>query len=222
MLEKHKAVLQPGSRLVEEGILEPVEHSEWATPIVAVLKPDKKIVRICGDFKQTVNPVANLDQYPIPKIEDLFSTLSGGKLFMKLELSQAYLQVPLNENSKKLLVINTRKGLFRYTRLPYGVASAPGIFQRLMENVLQGIPKVVVYIDDILVTGATDKEHIQTLSQVLKDWRLQGLKSKNPSARSWHPLSRTWAIALIRRDSTRCRRRSELCRRHHPLETSLN
>ena len=122
----------------------------------------------CGNFKQTVNPVATLDQYPIPKIKDLFSTLSGGKSFTKLDLSQAYLQVPLDENSKKLLVINTHKGLFRYTRLPFGVASAPGIFQLLMENVLQGIPKVVVYINDILVTGATDEEHIQTLLQVFE------------------------------------------------------
>ena len=122
----------------------------------------------CGNFKQTVNPVATLDQYPIPKIKDLFSTLSGGKSFTKLDLSQAYLQVPLDEKSKKLLVINTHKGLFRYTRLPFGVASAPGIFQLLMENVLQGIPKVVVYINDILVTGATDEEHIQTLLQVFE------------------------------------------------------
>ena len=137
-------------RLVEEGTLEPVEHSEWAAPIVAVLKQDKQSVRICGDFKQTINPVAKLDRYPIPKIEDLFAKLSGGKTFTKLDLSQAYLQVPLDEESRKLVVVNNHKGLFRFTRLPYGVSSAPGIFQRLMENVLQGIPNVIVYLDDIL------------------------------------------------------------------------
>ena len=82
-------------KLVAEGTIEPVEHSEWAAPIVAVLKPDKQRVRICGDFKQTVNPVAKLDKYPIPRVEDLFSKLAGGKAFTKLDLSQAYLQLPL-------------------------------------------------------------------------------------------------------------------------------
>ena len=55
----HEKVEKELDRLVEEGILEPVEYSEWASPIVAVLKPDKQSVCICGDFKQTVNPVAN-------------------------------------------------------------------------------------------------------------------------------------------------------------------
>ena len=86
-------------------------------------------------------------------MEDHFAKLAGGKTFTKLE---AYLQVPLEDDSKKYLVINTHKGLFRYTRLPYGVSSAPGIFQCLMENVLRDLPNVIVYLDDILVTGAND------------------------------------------------------------------
>lgn len=154
-------------RLVEGGMLEPVEHSEWASPIVAVLKQDKPSVRICGDFKQTVNPVSKLDKYPIPKVEDLFAKLAKGKRYTKLDLSQAYLQVPIDEDSKRILVVNTSKALFRYTRLPYGVSSAPGIFQRLMENVLQGIPNVIVYIDDILLMGANEEEHLKTLSLML-------------------------------------------------------
>lgn len=164
----HEKVEKELDRLVEEGTLEPVEFSEWAAPIVAVLKPDKQNVRICGDFKQTVNPVAKLDRYPIPRVEDLFAKLAGGKAFTKLDLSQAYLQVPLDEESRKLVVVNTHKDLYRYTRLPYGVSSAPGIFQRLMETVLQGIPNVIVYIDDILITGATEDEHLKTLSLVLE------------------------------------------------------
>ena len=165
-------------RLVEEGTLEPVEFSEWAAPIVAVLKPDKQNVRICGDFKQTVNPVAKLDRYPIPRVEDLFAKLAGGKAFTKLDLSQAYLQVPLDEESRKLVVVNTHKGLYRYTRLPYGVSSAPGIFQRLMETVLQGIPNVIVYLDDILITGATEDEHLKTLSLVLERLERAGFRAR--------------------------------------------
>ena len=147
-------------RLVEEGMLEPVEYSEWASPIVAVLKLDKQSVCTCGDFKQTINPVSKLDRYPIPKVEDLFAKLSKGKRYTKLDLSQAYLQVPIDEETKKLLVVNTPKGFLCYTRLPYGVSSAPGIFQYLMENVLHGIPNVIVDID-ILVMGANDDEHLK-------------------------------------------------------------
>ena len=116
-------------RLQEEGTLEPVDIAEWAAPIVAVLKRDKASVRICGDFRLTVNPVSKLDKYPIPKVEDLFARLRKGKYFTKLDLSQAYQQLPLDEESKKFVVINTHKGLFRYTRLPFGISSAPGIFQ---------------------------------------------------------------------------------------------
>ena len=93
-------------RLVSEGILEPVEYAEWAAPVVAVLKSDRKSVRLCGDFRMTVNPVAKLHRHPIPRVEDLFSTLQGGKRFTKLDLSQAYQQIPLHPDSRKYVVVN--------------------------------------------------------------------------------------------------------------------
>ena len=166
------------NRLVAEVTLEPVEVAEWAASIVSVLKPDKINVRICGDFKQTVNPVSTLDKYPIPKVEDLFSTLAGGKIFSKIYLSQVYQQLPLADESKKYVVINTHKGLFRYTRLPFGISSAPDIFQRVMENILQGIPNVIVYLDDILLSSATESEHIQLVDQVLERLEKAGLHAK--------------------------------------------
>ena len=165
-------------RLVAQGTLEPVQMWEWASPIVPVVKPDKKSVRICGDFKQTVNPVAKLDRYPIPKVEDLFVKLTGGCTFTKIDLSQAYLQLPLDEESKKFVVINTHKGLFRYTRLLFGISVAPGIFQRVMDNILQGIPGVMVYLDDILITGPTVSEHLQSLETVLDRLAKAGLHVK--------------------------------------------
>ena len=165
------------NRLVAEGTLEPVQTSEWASPIVPVIKPDKS-VRICGDFKQTINPVSKLDKYPIPKVEDLFVQLTGGCAFTKIDLSQAYLQLPLDTDSKQFVVINTHKGLFRYTRLPFGISAAPGIFQRVMDNILQGIPGVVVYLDDILVTAPTVEEHLKSLETVLGRLLKAGLHIK--------------------------------------------
>ena len=69
-------------------------------------------------------------RYPIPKIEELFTAMSGGVMLTKLDLSHSYLQLQLNESSKEYRVINTHKGLFEYTRMPFGLASVPSIFQR--------------------------------------------------------------------------------------------
>ncbi|KAL7834768.1 hypothetical protein SRHO_G00290150 [Serrasalmus rhombeus] len=142
-------------RLTEQGIIEPAKFSEWAAPIVPVLKPDNS-VRICGDYKLTVNLVSKLEQYPIPKLEDLFEKLTGGEKFTKLDLSHAYQQVMLDEASKPYVTINTHKGLFQVNRLPFGVSSSPAIFQRMMEGVVAGIPNVAVYLDDIHALGDTE------------------------------------------------------------------
>jgi hypothetical protein len=164
-------------RLEQQGVIKPVQFSDWAAPIVPVLKKDGS-VRICGDYKLTVNRAAKLDTYPLPRIEDLFASLAGGKSFTKLDLAHAYQQVPLDDKSKELVTINTQKGLFQYHRLPFGVASAPSIFQRTMENLLQGLPHVSVYIDDILITGESEAEHLANLEEVLARLEAAGMRLK--------------------------------------------
>ena len=116
-----------------------------------------------------------VDTYPLPRIEDLFTAMSGGT---KLDLLHAYLQLLLEEESKEYLTINTHKGLFEYDRLPFGVSSAPSIFQRTMENILQGIDNIAVYIDDILVTGQTEEEHLRTLEEVSQHLDKAGMHLK--------------------------------------------
>ena len=162
-------------RLENLKIISPVQQSQWAAPIVPVTKRDGSL-RICGDFKTTVNQASRTETYPLPRVDELFANLSGGKHFTKLDLSNAYLQLPLAEESKQYVCINTHKGLFQYNRLPFGVASAPAIFQRTMENLFRGLKGVSVYIDDILVTGATIEEHLQTLGAVLERLEKAGLR----------------------------------------------
>ena len=162
-------------RLEAAGILEKVEYSEWAAPIVPVPKKDGKLC-ICGDYKVTINPYLEVDQYPLPNPEEMFATLAGGKKFTKLDLSQAYQQLQLHEASKKLVTINTHKGLYGYTRLPFGVASAPALFQKTMDKVLQGMSGVMCYIDDILITGADDCQHLNTLGEVLERLHSYGFR----------------------------------------------
>ena len=160
-------------RLVEQGIVSPVLFADWAALIILVLKSDKWSVRICGDF---VNQASIVDKYLIPKVEDLFASLSGGKSFTTLDMSQAYQQLVLEEPSKKLVMINTPKALFQYDRLPFGIASVPGIFQRVIDSLLQGIPGVVAYLDDILVTGLSDTEHLESLKEVLTRLQKAGFR----------------------------------------------
>ncbi|KAL5474436.1 hypothetical protein EMCRGX_G026382 [Ephydatia muelleri] len=126
-------------RLVQDKVIEPVQLSEWAAPIVSVVKPNGS-VRICGDYKVTVNKYAKTEEYPLPHIEDLFAALSGGQEFTKLDLANAYLQLPLEDKSRQYVTINTHKGLFKYNRLPFV----------------------------ILITGATEEDHLKNLDEVLK------------------------------------------------------
>ena len=93
-----------------------------------MLKKDWSI-RIYGDYKLTVNQAAKVDKYPLSQIEDLFTSLANGKAFSKLDLAHAYQQVFLDEVARKHVKINTQKGLFQYTHLPFGVSSAPAFFK---------------------------------------------------------------------------------------------
>ena len=120
-------------------MLEKVTHSDWASPIVVIPKKDGR-TRICGDYKVSLNPVLDINQYPLPRPEDLFTSLSGRQCF---DLKHAYNQLELDEKSQQLVTINTHKGLYRYRRLPFGVASAPAIFQKTMDTVLQGLNHVI-------------------------------------------------------------------------------
>lgn len=164
--------------LVKNNILTPVQFSDWATPIVPVLKKHCDEVRICGDFKITLNPMLHVDTYPIPKIDNLFAVLKAGKYFSKIDLSQAYAQVELEEESKKLTTLNTHKGLFQMNRLPYGVSSSPGIFQRLIEQVFAGMNNVVTFLDDILITGSSKEHHMENLMLVFNKLQDCGLRVK--------------------------------------------
>ncbi|XP_039453069.1 uncharacterized protein K02A2.6-like [Culex pipiens pallens] len=170
-LPKVDAELQ---RLQDNGIISPVQFSDWAAPIVVVRKADNVSVRICGDYSTGLNNALESDRHPLPHPDDLFAELAGAHFFTHLDLSDAYLQVEVEEESRKLLTVNTHRGLFQYNRLPPGVKPAPGAFQRITNSMVAGIPGVKTYLDDILIAGRTREDHDRSLRAVLERVREYG------------------------------------------------
>lgn len=164
-------------RLLADNIIFAVKSSDWATPVVPIIKANDQL-RLCGDYKMTINKFMQVDRHPIPRISDLLAKINTGKYFSRIDLSHAYQQVELDDKSKLLTTISTHRGLFAYKRLCFGVASAPGFFQRLTEKVLFDIPGVIIFFDDILVFGSTWSEHDTRLLLVLEMLKDSGLTAK--------------------------------------------
>ncbi|XP_064109685.1 uncharacterized protein K02A2.6-like [Macrobrachium nipponense] len=124
------------TRLESEGSWEKVDYSDWSSPLVPIVK-DNGQVRLCGDYKVTLNPQLQVAQHPVPNPKDMFTTLSGCSVFSKIDLRQAFQQLSMDENSQKLCTVNTYLGLYRPKRLPYGVASSPAIWQQTMGKIFR-------------------------------------------------------------------------------------
>lgn len=170
-------VNQELNRMIDNSILTPVKHSHWATPLRIVPKPDGSL-RLCGDYRSTVNAGCLVDNYPLPTSNEAFFDLSGGKYFSKIDLMQAYNQLKVDEETAELLTLNTPLGLMKVNRLAYGVNAAPAIFQRLMVSLLAGIEGVACLLDDIAVCGNTLEEHNNRVEAVLKRLGRNWLDSK--------------------------------------------
>ncbi|XP_055915366.1 uncharacterized protein K02A2.6-like [Eupeodes corollae] len=154
------------NRLISIGALEPVKYSLWASPIVCVPKSSGE-VRICVDFRLTLNKNIVTQHYPLPKIEDIFASLSECRVFCIIDLSGAYQQLVVSKACVELLTINTFMGLLRFVRCPAGLKNAPSAFQSVMDRILKGLPNVFCFIDDILVGGVDQEDCHANLLRVL-------------------------------------------------------
>jgi hypothetical protein len=162
-------------KLVKAGVLEPVDASDWATPVVVVEKQDGS-VRICADYSSTVNPQTKKADYPPDEFDRLISSIGNGFHFTKIDLADAYLQFRVDEEAAEMLTINTLKGRFKFKRLPPGLSVAPGVFLRKVQALFAHLKNVFVYFDDILIY-AKDKKELQKITaqvlQILKDKNLK-------------------------------------------------
>ena len=123
------AVSNEIQRLVNDGILEKVYSAEWASPIVVVYKKDSGGLRLCADISASVNKYLKPVKAPLITVDEAIASVGQAKVFSKLDLASAFLQLPVHKDSRKYLVINKPDGLFQFNYLPFGLTVSPGIFQ---------------------------------------------------------------------------------------------
>ena len=157
------------------GILSKVEFSEWAAPTVYIRKKSKEIW-VCADFSTGLNAALKDDHYPLLSPEEVFNKLNGGKVFSKIDVSEAYLQIPAEENSSKLLCINTHRRLYKFDKLAFGIKVAPAISQQVMDTMLGGFDFTFAYLDDIVISSKTKELHREHLNKVFAVIREFGFK----------------------------------------------
>ena len=153
-------------QLEKQGVIEKVSASTWVSPLVVGRKRDGRI-RLCVDMRR-VNEAVITDGYPLPRIEDVLDRLSGSRVFSRLDLTDAYHQLELHPESRALTTFVSYKGLYRFRRVNFGLASAGPAFQRVMESVLKGMAGVEIYLDDILIHAPTQAAHDAQLQEVLR------------------------------------------------------
>ena len=147
--------------------------SEWASPLLVVPKPDGS-ARVCGDYRRLNNQTTD-DKYPVRALQDFNVDLHGKKIFSKIDLLKGYHQIPVADEDVGKTAVITPFGLFVFPRTPFGLKNAGQDFQRLMDAILGDIPRVFVYIDDILVASETPEQHLEDLACVFKILAENGL-----------------------------------------------
>ena len=158
----------------KEEIIKPAECTEWLSPIVPVMKKSGE-VRICVDFRY-LNQYVVREPYQIPTFEDIFSKLTNAQYFSQLDAKSGYHQLEMSEDSQKYLCFSTPVGNFQFCRMPFGISSAPEMYQKVMSSILDGCPGVLFFLDDILIFGRTKLEHDTNLKNVLRKLKNCGIR----------------------------------------------
>ena len=161
-------------KMLAEGIIRPSD-SPYASPLHLVPKPGSKEFRICVDYRQ-LNASTVPDRYPVPHIHDFALGLQDTTIFSKIDLTQAFHQLPVAPEHISKTAVTTPFGLFEYLKMPFGLRNAAQTFQRFMDEVLRGIPAAYAYIDDILIASSDKDTHMKHLEEVFQRLSHFGLK----------------------------------------------
>ena len=160
--------------MLKEGVISQVETpTDWCSGIVVVPKSGGR-VRICVDLSRLNESVCR-ERLMLPSVDYTLGQLAGAEVFTKLDANSGFWQIPLSKNSSLLTTFITPFGRFCFNRLPFGISSAPELFQRRMSNLLTGMEGTVCLMDDILIYGSSQEEHDARLCKVLEKLRKSGV-----------------------------------------------
>ena len=179
----HSALKEKLDEMVADGVIAPVtEVTDWVSSMVVIHKPSGAL-RICIDPKD-LNQAIKREHYPLPTIKELTTRLGKAKLFTVLDASNVFWQIPLDDKSSMLTCFKTPFGRFKWLRMPFGLNSAPEVWQRRMHEIVEGLPETEVMFHDFLIIGRGDTlkqaviDHDQNLIKFLERARGRNLKLK--------------------------------------------
>ena len=170
--EKLQVAKEEIEKLVKLGVCHRGK-SEWASPLMVAPKPGGGW-RVCGDYRR-LNHATTDDKYPVRTLTDFTAELSGKKIFSKVDLLKGYHQIPVADADISKTGVITPFGLFIFNRTPFGLKNAGQDFQRLMDEILGDIPRVFVYIDDILIASENETQHLEDLCRVFQTLERHGM-----------------------------------------------
>ena len=170
--------------MVNKGFVRP-STSPWGAPVLFVKKKDGSM-RLCIDYRE-LNKVTIRNQYPLPRIDDLFDQLQGAKVFSKIDLRSGYHQLRVHDDDVPKTAFRTRYGHFEFLVMPFGLTNAPAAFMDLMNRIFRPYLDqfVIVFIDDILIYSGSEEEHAEHLRIVLQILREHRLYAKLSKCQFW-------------------------------------
>jgi hypothetical protein len=162
-------------RMLEADVIEPAV-SPWASNVVLIRKKNNSL-RFCIDYRR-LNSITTKDSYPLPRVEDCLRSLGSSQFLNNLDLRPGYWQAEIMPEDRDKTSFVTRRGIFRFKVLSFGLVNAPALFQRLMDLVLSGMTwnGYLVHLDDIVVYGNTFEEHLDRFADVLRRTEQTNLK----------------------------------------------
>ena len=176
-LFKRREVEKQVSELLDKGIIRH-SNSPWASPITLVPKKDGG-TRMCVDYRR-LNTQTHMDAYPLPRIQDVLDQMAGSAVFSLIDLRQGFHQIPMDPDSISLTAFVTHTGLYEYTRMPFGLKTAPGVFQRAMNEALAPVlgQCAIPYLDDVCVFSPSNERHELDVRRVLSLLADKGFTAK--------------------------------------------
>ncbi|UYV65993.1 hypothetical protein LAZ67_3006087, partial [Cordylochernes scorpioides] len=175
-LRDRDLINQQIEQLLKYGLIKPAS-SPYSAPVTLAPKKGEGRVRLCIDYRLLNRKIIS-DSFPIPLMEDIVQKVQGARVFSCLDILSAYWTIPLHPKDREMTCFSTSEGSYVWCRLPFGLKTAPAIFNRKLSAILQKykLDNVTSYFDDILVFSENEESHLKHLGQIFEILRKEGIQ----------------------------------------------